>query len=143
MAVPSPVDAVIGRLLETAAVTAITSTRISGRRQPAWNVKEEAAIVVRGPQGGPGENFPAVGLISERLDIICSHTSALNAKTLAQLVYDSLIPLPGVRVSFMKAHTKVVNVQSEGGRFTIPDAETGWDVCVLPVIVTYRREAAP
>ena len=142
MAEPSLVDAVIARLLATAAVTALTSTRISGRRQDAWDLKTQAAIVVYGPRGGPGDNAPSPGLATERLDLFCYGSNGKNAKDLAAVVLRSLSPLQGMRGSFKAAHTRVPNVRAEGGRIALTDPDTGWEYCVVPVLVTYRMEYA-
>lgn len=141
MAEPSPVDAVIAKLLATSTVTAITSARISGKRQDAWTMPT-AAIVVYGPRGGPGDNEPAPGLATERLDLFCYGTTGKNAKDLAAVVLRALSPLQGTRGSFKLAHTRVANVRAEGGRVALTDQDTGWEYVVVPILVTYRMEYA-
>lgn len=138
-------DAVIGKLLATSAVTALVgggTPRISGKRQDAWDLKTQAAIVVYGPRGGPGDGFPAQGLATERLDVTCYAPNGRDAKILAETALEALIPLQGTRGSFMLAHTKVTNIQAEGGRIALVDPETGWNYVVVPVLVTYRRSYA-
>lgn len=142
MAVVSVMDAVIAKLLATSAVTALTSTRISGRRQDAWDLTSQAAIVVEGPRGGPGADNPVVGLTTERLDLVCYGSTGKNAKDLAQTVLDALVPLPGTRGSFKQAHVRVTNVRAEGGRIALTDPDTGWFSCTVPVQVSYRRSYA-
>lgn len=133
-------DAVIGKLLATTAVTTITSTRISGKRQDAWDLKTQAAIVVYGPRGGPGDDFPVPGKVTERLDIICYASNGRDAKILAQTVLEALASRQGTVATFKLQHTKVTGIQAEGGRIALTDPATGWEYCTLSVVVTYRRE---
>jgi hypothetical protein len=133
-------DAVIGKLLATAAVTSIASTRISGKRQDLWDLKAQAAIVVEGPIGGPGDGVPAIGYATERCDIVCYAPNGRDAKILAQTVLETLIPYPGAQAGFRLQHTRVTDIQAESGRIALTDPNTGWTSCTVPVQVSYRRE---
>lgn len=146
MPVVNATSAIIARLRSIASVTSLVggaSPRISGALQNSWNLKNEAAIVVYGPRGGPGGSIPIPGHWAERLDIYCYATNGKDAKDLAQTVIDALIPLQGTRSSFTAAHTRVINVQEETGKIALTDPQTGWDFCVVPIVATYNRTYVP
>lgn len=134
-ALPDLVGAVVAHLRASADITALTSTRISARRQDSWSLPGYA-IVVHGPTGGRGEL--GSGLYGERLDIWCYGPDDRTAKLLDRTVRAYLVPPDRSRsVSFRQASTRVHSVALEAGPIFLVDPATKWPYVVTPVQFVY------
>lgn len=139
-ALPDLVGAVVAHLRASAEITALTSTRISAKRQDAWALPLYA-VVVNGPRGGPGEI--GSGLYSERIDLWSYGPDDRTAKLLDRTMRAYLVPPGRTRaVSFTQASTQVRTVAFETAPIFLVDPVTGWPYVVSPALFTYSGVAA-
>lgn len=133
MAVTDIVGAFVARGRAIAAITALTSTRISGQRQDTWTLPQYA-IVVNGPRGGPVVESP---LRKTRLDLECYGPDERTSKLLAETVVQAFVPDDGTSAVFTAAHTAVGEIAKEAEPIWLPDPATGWPRTIVPLIATY------
>jgi hypothetical protein len=128
--------AVLAFLQTQPAITALTSTRISARRQPSWNLPAYA-VLIQGRRGG-GEDGP---LHWQRFDITCYGPDDRTADLLWRTLDYAFCPEVGGprRNGFTAASTSVAKVEREGGPIGLTDPDTTWDY----VLATYRVWFAP
>jgi hypothetical protein len=138
MAVPDLLGAIIAYARGQGAITALTSTRISGERQKAWTLPGYA-IVVNGPRGGPVLADPP--LRRTRVDLECYGPDSRTSKVLAETIVSVFAPDTGPSAAFTLANASVGRVELETEPIWLPDPDTGWPRTVVPLIFTWTRVA--
>lgn len=137
-ALPDVFGAILSKLRATAAITALTSTRIGDEIKPAWGFTEKSAataIVLVGPTGGPGEM--EMPLYRERYDVRCYAPTGYDAARLARTVRAALIPPDGAAVGFTYGDADVLEVAEEAAPIRLVEPDTRWHVVVIPYLFTY------
>jgi hypothetical protein len=128
--------AVLAFLKAQPAITALTSTRISARRQTSWNLPGYA-VLVQGRFGG-GEDGP---LHWQRFQLVCYGPDDRTADLLWRTLDYAFCPEVGsLRPNgFIAASTSVAKVEREVGPLGQTDPDTAWE----SVMGVYRVFYAP
>ncbi len=146
VALPDLAGAVVAYLRAVPEVAALTSTRISARRQDSWldpaTGKMRHAVLVQARRGGRGE-LPG-GRQSQRVDLFCYAPDDRTADRLWAIVHPALCPPVGSgrENGFTAASTRVTQVIQEGGPLSLVDPDTSWDYVVATYDIEYSMEPA-
>lgn len=134
--------AVIAQLRATAAIAALTGTRISARRQENWIDPATGgmryAVLVEGRRGG-GEDGP---ILWQRMDITCYGPDDRTADLLWRTLDYAFCPEEGSGRDngFRAASTTVLKVVREGGPNGLEDPDTAWPYTVATYVIWYAPE---
>ncbi len=138
-ALPDLAGAIVAHLRAVPAITALVGTKISARRQDAWNLPAYA-VLVENAQGGFGEVDG--GLQKERAQLTCYGPDDRTAHLLWRTVHYALLPPigSGREAGFIAAQTSVLTIEQEGGPLRLVDPDTAWPYTTCGYQFCYSME---
>lgn len=146
---PDFMGALMVRYQAIAAITALTSTRISAERQDTkWAPMPRHAIFLNGPLGDPGSSIydQMKGIQRTRVEMWFYGSNYYEAGRLWRTAHPYICPRQDSITRFKVGNCVVFNVRKEGGPSRLGDpvsADVTWPRVIATYIFTWSEQPAP